>query len=75
MSASKEVRIGKMPGKLHSYVVAIGTSIADVIKMANLDTSGHSIEVDGTIIADTTVAKVTEDTSLILLVKLVKGNK
>lgn len=68
----KVLRVGKMPGRITEVVVEVGTSIKDVLELVELDATGFEIKVDGnTATLDT---KVTEDTNLVILAQLVKGN-
>lgn len=68
------VRVGVMPGKINEFAVEEGTSVAQVLETAGLNSTGYDIKVDGTKIDDASSATVTSQTSLILLVKQVKGN-
>jgi hypothetical protein len=71
----KTIRVGIMPGRITEYAIATGTSIADVLAMAELDHSGYDVKVDGVKVTNLDSAVVDENTSLILLAKQVKGNK
>ena len=70
----KTVRVGVMPGRINEYVVEVGTSIADVIALAELDATGYDVKVDGEKVTNLENTTVTESTNLILLAKQVKGN-
>lgn len=70
----KTVRVGVMPGRINEYAVEVGTSIADVIALAELDATGYDVKVDGEKVTDLKGTTVTESTNLILLAKQVKGN-
>ena len=70
----KTVRVGVMPGRINEYAVEVGTSIADVIALAELDATGYDVKIDGEKVTDLHGTKVTESTNLILLAKQVKGN-
>lgn len=70
----KTVRVGVMPGRIVEYVVEVGTSVRDVLGMANLNPAGYDVKIDGSTV-DYTSAVVSDNTNLILLVKQVKGNK
>ncbi len=68
----KVLRVGKMPGRITEVVVEVGTSIKEVLELAELDATGFEIKVDGnTATLDT---KVTENTNLVILAQQVKGN-
>lgn len=69
----KLIKIGVMPGRISELAVAVGTPIADVIAMADLDPKGYDVKVDGTVVTDLSTP-VTNNTNLILLVVQVKGN-
>ena len=69
----KTLRVGMMPGRINEYAVEVGTTIADVLALAELDATGYDVKVDGEKV-DPSTATVTEGTSLILLAKQVKGN-
>ncbi|TCX53791.1 hypothetical protein [Dehalobacter sp. 14DCB1] len=71
----KTIRVGIMPGRITEYAVTTGTSIADVLAMASLDPSGYDVKVDGEKITNLNTTVVDDATSLVLLVKQVKGNK
>lgn len=73
-NVDKTVRVGMMPGRINEYAVTVGTSVADVLAMAELNPTGYDVKVDGEK-ADLSTAVVTDSTSLILLAKQVKGNK
>lgn len=70
---TKTVRVGIMPGRIEEYAVQEGATIAEVIKLAELDSVGYDVKVDG-VTTNPNQAVVTASTSLILLVKQVKGN-
>lgn len=70
----KTLRVGIMPGRISEYAVAEGTTIAEVLELAGLDSSGYDVKVDGEKVTDVNTATVTSSTNLILLVKQVKGN-
>lgn len=67
------VKVGKMPGMVNEYTVQVGTSIKDLLAMANMDASGYEIKVDDVTVNDISGTVVTEGTKLVLLVKMVKG--
>lgn len=73
-NAEKTVRVGIMPGRITEYAVEVGTSIADVLEMADLDPSGYDVKVDGEKVTSLDGTTVGANTNLILLAKQVKGN-
>lgn len=68
----KVLRVGKMPGRITEVVVEVGTSIKEVLELAELDATGFEIKVDGN--PATLDTKVTENTNLVILAQQVKGN-
>ena len=70
---AKTVRVGVMPGRINEFAVEVGTSVADVIALAELNTDGYEVKVDGEKV-DASTAVITEGTNLVLLTKMVKGN-
>lgn len=72
--AEKMVRVGMMPGRINEFAVSEGTSIADVLALAELNPSGYDVKVDGVKCTDINATKVTSSTNLILLAQQVKGN-
>lgn len=71
----KTIKVGIMPGRISEYVITTGTSIADVLALAELDPSGFDVKVDGEKVTDFQNTVVTGNTNLVLLVKQVKGNR
>lgn len=73
MTNATTVRIGAMPGTIQEFAVEVGTPVSSLIEMAGLEATGYDVKVDGTKV-DADTAVVTDSTSLVLLVKRVKGN-
>lgn len=69
----KIIRVGMMPGRIEEYAVEVGTSIEDVLAIANLSADGYDVKVDN-VKVDNLSSPITESTNLILLAKQVKGN-
>lgn len=72
-NADGVIKIGVMPGRIQEVVVAPGTTVSEVIKLAELDSSGYEIKVDGTVVGLDYAVKSSDN--LILLVKQIKGNR
>ena len=72
-NANGLVRIGVMPGRINEFVVEEGSTVGDALSLAGLDASGYEVKVDGE--RKDLDFVIDEDTNLILLAKLVKGNK
>lgn len=72
-NAEKTIRVGMMPGRINEFAVETGTRVAEVLAMAGLDATGYDVKIDGE--KASTEDSVKDNTSLILLVKQVKGNK
>lgn len=73
-NVDKTVRVGMMPGRINEFAIEVGTSVADVLELAELDPTGYDVKVDGEKVNPDS-AYVSDTTSLILLAKQVKGNK
>lgn len=71
---TRSVRVGQMPGRIQEYAVEVGTSIAGLLQLAELDPSGFDVKVDGNKVTDLDNTNVTTSTNLIILAKQVKGN-
>ncbi|RJE47713.1 hypothetical protein A7K50_03435 [Dehalobacter sp. MCB1] len=71
----KTIRVGIMPGRITEYAVTTGTPVSEVLAMADLNPSGYDVKVDGEKITNIDSTVVDDGTSLILLVKQIKGNK
>lgn len=69
---SKTIRVGTMPGRITEVAVEYGTSIEEVLNIAELDASGYDVKVDGQKVDED--YQVDDSTNLVLLVKQVKGN-
>ena len=66
------IQVGMFPGRLETYAVATGTTVADVLAMANLTVGEEQdIKMDGEIVSLSDV--VDSETSLILVSKRIKG--
>lgn len=72
-NCEKTVRVGMMPGRINEFAVEIGTKLSDLLQLAELDPSGYDVKVDG-VKVDAASTTITETTSLVMLVKQVKGN-
>lgn len=68
----KIIRVGKMPGKITEVVVQVGTKVSEVLELAELNSNGFDIKVNGQL-SDLN-ATITDDTELIILSQQVKGN-
>jgi sulfur carrier protein ThiS len=71
---SKIVKAGIMPGRINEYGVEVGTSIRQLLEIADLNPQGYEVKVDGVVVTDFDNTKVTESTNLVLLAKQIKGN-
>lgn len=70
----REVKVGMMPGQIRAYAVNVGTSIKELLAIANLDSSGYDVKVDGVTVQDANATYVDGSTYNVLLTKQVKGN-
>lgn len=66
-----EVRVGRMPGPLNSFVIEEGSTVKDVLKLAQINHKGFRIELN-----DDTADLTDEvnDGDTILLTKSIQGN-
>lgn len=72
-NADGVIKIGVMPGRIQEIAVAPGTTVSEVIQLAELDSSGFEIKVDGSVVGLDYAVKSSDN--LILLVKQIKGNR
>lgn len=70
----KTVKVGMMPGRINEFVIEVGSSIGDVLRLAELNPAGYDVKIDGNKVEDFESAKITSTTNLILLARQVKGN-
>ena len=66
------LKVGKMPGEIKEFAVEEGSTVGDVLELANLDSDGFTIKVDYAEVDDDYVIK--ESDNLLLLTKKTKGN-
>ena len=66
------VKVGKMPGRVEEYAVNEGATVAEVLELAELDSTGYEIKVNG---APANFSTVLREGDNVLLVQLVKGNR
>lgn len=71
MSSEKTVRVGVMPGKIEEYVVRAGSTVRDILDIAQVDPTGYQVKMDGETVDTNSTIKDT--TSLILLTEMVKS--
>lgn len=67
------VRVGQMPGRINEFLVEVGTTLAALISLAELDSTGYDVKVDGAAVTDLNTV-VSANTNLVVLAKQVKGN-
>jgi sulfur carrier protein ThiS len=66
------VTVGKVPGTLQELAVESGTTVREVLELADLDADGFEIRLNGSVAdLDSTVS----DGSKVFLVKKIKGNE
>lgn len=70
-NAELTVRVGTMPGRINEYAIDSGTTVSDVLQIAELSIEGYQIKVNGN---EANERKVLNDGDLVLLVKQIKGN-
>lgn len=69
---TRTVRIGVMPGRINEYAIDPSTSVKEALEMAQLDTTGFEVKLDGNKVTD--LNQSVGEANLILLAKQVKGN-
>lgn len=69
----KIIKVGTMPGKIQEAGVTTGMTISDVLDVAELNSDGYQVKVNGE--ASSLDAEVTEATNTIILSKMLKGNQ
>ena len=65
------VKVGVLPGAIKEFVVAEGSTVGDLLGLAELDANGYSIMRKG---ATVDVATTLQDGDVVILSKMVKGN-
>ena len=66
------IQVGTFPGRLETFAVAEGTTVGDVLAMAEITLGAEQdVKMDGEIVTLSSV--VNWDTSLILVSKRIKG--
>ena len=66
------VQVGVFPGRVESYVVEVGTTVAEVLALAGLTVGPEQdIKVDGEVASGD--YEIDEDTRLVLLSKRIKA--
>jgi len=66
------VKVGKMPGRVEEYAVNEGATVAEALELAELDSTGYEIKVNGAPANSSTVLREGDN---VLLVQIVKGNR
>lgn len=72
-NAERIVKLGQMPGRIVEFAVDSTTTVAEVITMGELNADGYEVKLDGVKVND--LNQQVDEGNLILLAKLVKGNK
>lgn len=71
-NANMIVKIGKMPGRIEEIALEDGTTVQQALEIVGLDSEGYEIRVNGT--TSTTSAELS-DGNVVLLTKMIKGNR
>jgi hypothetical protein len=72
-NADSVVKIGVMPGRVQEFAVSTETTFNELFELADVDPSGYEVKADGVKVTDFN-AQI-GSVALVLLAKLVKGNK
>ena len=67
------LKVGVIPGAVNEFAVEEGSTIQEVLTLANLSSDGYDVRLDGELVDLDDV--VEEDSQLIILAKQIKGNK
>ena len=67
------VKVGTVPGRIQEISVEQGTTVKEAIELAGLTAAGYEVKLNGRTVQETD--RVNNNTSVILLVAKVKGNK
>lgn len=70
--ANINVKVGIMPGKMQMVTLDEGRTVADAIRVANINPSGYELKLNGQTTSD--FNSTVEDGNTIFLVKMIKGN-
>ena len=71
-NANGVLKVGMMPGRIQEIAVEPGMTVRDALRIAELDSQGYEIKIDGDVVS---LDEVIDDTdNLLLLVKQIKGN-
>lgn len=72
-SASVVLKVGIIPGAINEFAVEEGTTVGEVLALANLSASGYDVRLDSvTVSVDDFIE---EDSKMLILAKQIKGNK
>ena len=66
----KTLKVGKFPGMINEFAVESNSTVGEVLEMADLDSTGYEIQLDGNVV-DTSA--VVGEANLLVLAKQVKG--
>lgn len=67
------LKVGIVPGAINEFVVEEGTTVGEVLTLAQLERAGYDVRLDGKIVEDADF--IEEDSKLLVLAKQIKGNK
>ena len=67
------LKVGVVPGAINEFAVEEGSTVAEVLTLANLSATGFDIRLDGAVV--TVEDFIEEDSKLLVLAKQIKGNK
>ena len=67
------LKVGIVPGAINEFVVEEGTTVGEVLTLAQLERAGYDVRLDGDLVEDADF--IEEDSKLLVLAKQIKGNK
>ena len=71
-NSGAEVKVVKMPGVMKDIFVEHGTTVEQVLELADMSSEGHSIKING---IDSDLNATVEDGDRVVLSKMIKGNR
>jgi putative ubiquitin-RnfH superfamily antitoxin RatB of RatAB toxin-antitoxin module len=66
------LKVGVIPGSVNEFAVEEGSTIEEVLTLANLSSDGYDVRLDGELVDLDDI--VEEDSKLVILAKQIKGN-
>ena len=71
-NSTTTIKVAVVPGMVKEVVIEVGQTLATVLELANIDTTGYEIRVNGT--TTESLETIAPENGMIMLTKKVKGN-